>query len=284
MTDWGTLLLAAFAAVGLIALAWWLFYETEGVYLGRGMVIWLYDLYANRYDHIKQFSDVFDRAYLAEPIMDMIAPHQSPLVLDIATGTGRLPLTLLNDAQFQGRIVGIDLSGRMLNNAAQKLNGFDRVTFIRVPAETLPFENDTFDIVTCLEALEFMENPQAVVREAIRVLRPGGLLLTTNRVSIRLMPGKTWKSEQFAELLIDMGLEAVEIDFWQVDYQRVWALKTGESLPTGARPLAEILRCPGDLSKPMIAGEGEWICSDCDLRAPVAANGVIDLAITLKTS
>ena len=37
-------------------LVWWLFIETEGVYLGRGVVIWLYDVYASRYDGIKEFS------------------------------------------------------------------------------------------------------------------------------------------------------------------------------------------------------------------------------------
>lgn len=217
---------AVLLAVWIIVLVWWLIFETEGVYLGRGVVIWLYDVYADRYDRIKKYSKIFDHAYLAQPIMDMIAPHQSPLVLDVATGTGRLPLALLNHAHFQGRIIAADLSRRMLAHAADKfIDDEARVTLLRAPAENLPFADDTFDVVTCLEALEFMERPREALREVIRVLRPGGLLLTTNRISTRVMPGKTWTNDQIADILLDLGMEAVEIEPWQVDYNLVWGVK-----------------------------------------------------------
>lgn len=284
MTAW-EMLAVALGAVGVIILVWWLIFETEGVYLGRGIVIWLYDVYAERYDGIKKFSKVHDHTYLAQPLMAMIAPHQSPLVLDIATGTGRLPLALLNHAHFQGRIVGVDLSRRMLSRAADKLRGYNgRVTLLCTPAETLPFDEGMFDIVTCLEALEFMEQPRAALQEAVRVLRPGGLLLTTNRISTRLMPGKTWSNDNFADLLLDLGLEAVEIEPWQVDYNLVWGVKAGDALPVGARPLAEILRCPRTPSALLVEQDGVWTCPVCQLQAKTASDGVIDLAQTLKNS
>ena len=63
-------------AVGIVAvlggLLWWLLIYTEGVYLGQQVVIWLYDLYANRYDRIKEFQPEYEYALLADPIMAML--------------------------------------------------------------------------------------------------------------------------------------------------------------------------------------------------------------------
>lgn len=44
---------------------------------------------------------------------------------------------------------------------------------------TLPYENSSFDYVTCVEGLEHIENPQQAVREFARLLRPGGHLVTS---------------------------------------------------------------------------------------------------------
>ena len=174
MIDPRSLLIAALIIAAIIALGWWLLIETEGVYLGRRVVVWLYDLYAGRYDGIKQFSKQYDHQYLAQPIMEQIAPLQTPLILDVATGTGRLPLALLRHRQFHGRVIGADLSRKMLARAAAKIDD-PRVTLIWTPAEHLPFPDDTFDVVTCLEAVEFMIHREAVLRELVRVLRPDGL-------------------------------------------------------------------------------------------------------------
>ncbi len=170
MTDLLAILLSASLLAGLIALGWWLLFATEGVYLGRRVVIWLYDLYATRYDGIKHFRREYDHMYLAQPIMERIAPIKSPLILDAATGTGRLPLAMLQHAHFQGRVIAVDLSRRMLSQAAVKFNDA-HVNLLCAPAEHLPFADDCFDVVTCLEALEFMEHPAATLSELIRVLQ-----------------------------------------------------------------------------------------------------------------
>lgn len=261
---------------GAAALGWWLFVETEGVYLGRRVVVWLYDLYARRYDSIKGYNQIYEHALLAQPIMERIAPLRAPLVLDVATGTGRLPLALLSHTHFQGRIVAVDLSRAMLARAADKLaEDAHRAALVWCPAETLPFADNLFDLVTCLESLEFMANPAAVLRELVRVLRPGGLLLFSQRVNTPWMPGKTWTREQLIGLLSADMAEA-EVEPWQADYHRVWAVKDGSALPSGPRPLGEILRCPC-CSALMAEGPGCWICSGCGGAALVGADGVIEL-------
>lgn len=276
MNDLLGLLALGLVAAGLVALGWWLLIESEGVYLGRRVVVWLYDVYANRYDDIKHFRRDYDHMFLSQPIMELVAPHRAPLVLDVATGTGRLPLALLNHGWFQGRIVGADLSRQMLGNAAAKLADEPRVTLVWTPAEHLPFPDNTFDVVTCLEALEFMERPEAALAECVRVLRPDGLLLVTNRINTRLMPGKTMTDEAIAALLESLGVDDVEVEYWQVDYNRVWGVKGGTGQPTGARPLSEILVCPrcGTL---LDAQDTAYVCPQGHFRAPVAADGVVEI-------
>ncbi len=133
--------------------------------------------------------------------------------------------------------------------------------------------------MTCLEAIEFMIHREAVLRELIRVLRPDGLLLITNRINTRLMPGKTWSNEQLQARLEALGMLKVTPDYWQVDYNRVWAHKPGASLPTLARPLAEVLRCPHCAQALLIEDSDGWACPQCGFQAPVMADGVIEIGI-----
>ena len=278
MSDVLRWMLLGLVATGLVALVWWLVIASEGVYLGRRAVIWLYDLYAGRYDSVKNYLREYEQLYLAQPIMDRIAPHRSPLVLDVATGTGRIPLALMQHADFQGRAVGVDLSRRMLHYATRNLRVFDdRVEFIWAAAERLPFPDGSFDVVTCLEALEFMSNPRAVLAEVVRVLRPGGLLLVTQRINTNLMPGKTWSAGQFQQVLAELGVEDAQAQIWQVDYRKIWGRKAGRSPASGARPLEEVLRCPRCQKALMRRHAREWECPNCTSKARAGDDGVIEL-------
>lgn len=285
MLDW--ILAAAAGLIVLGLLVWWLVFKTEGIYLGRGVVVWLYDLYASRYDDIKQYEPYGEEMYLAVPILQRLWDVRAPLVLDVATGTGRLPLALLEQPSFQGRVVALDLSRKMLAYAAPKLAPYgERAVLMHAPAEELPFPDDTFDLVTCLEALEFVMQPRAVLRELARVLRPGGLLVLTNRQGIdaKLMPGRTFLHEALeAFLRDDLKLTRVSIDPWQVDYRIVWANKAGRSPVTGPRPLGEIWRCPRCGTVDLVPDAGGWRCATCAARVPVGEDGVIEVVRARKT-
>lgn len=265
------------------AVLWWLLIKTEGVYLGRKTVIWLYDVYASRYDNIKQYDPYNEDYYLARPILQRIPHLRAPLVLDVATGTGRLPLALLEQPTFQGRIVALDLSRKMLSIAAEKLAPFGgRVSLLHHPAESLPFPDDTFDLVTCLEALEFMMDAPAVLREIVRVLRPGGLLVLTNRQGkdAKLMPGRTFSHGTLKRLLSNgLELESVEIQPWQVDYRLVWARKPGQNPPAGPLGLESIWRCPRCDTINLIPVQNGWRCLTCESLIPLGTDGVIEVQI-----
>ena len=209
-------------------LVWWLLIETEGVYLGRRVVVALYDLVAHRYDGIKQFDEYADQVLVAQHILSAIAPQTDPLVLDVGVGTGRVPLLLARNAGFHGHTTGIDASRRMLAVAREKVTagGFENyITLLRGDASPLPFLDGHFDVVTCLEALEFLPNPATALAEMTRVLRPGGLLLTTIRIDTRFMPDRTWSQAKMRAALQNLGMRDIEFAIWQEDYTQVWARK-----------------------------------------------------------
>ena len=212
----------------LAALLYWLLITTEGVYLGRRVVVWLYDITAHKYDGIKEFESDAEQFFLIRPLLVRLRHTPNPLVLDVATGTGRLPHFLLEASTFNGRVVGLDASGKMLKLAREKLRPFGhRASLVQQVADQLPFANNQFDLVTCLEALEFFPSDTAALQEMIRVLKPGGSLLVTRRKGneAKLFVGRYRNVPQFEAVLTGLGLEEVHTNPWQLDYDQVFGKK-----------------------------------------------------------
>ena len=264
------------AAVALLAgLTYWELVLAEGVHLGPRAVALLYDAIARRYNDIKQFDPAYEKWFIGEPLARALSPLSDPLVLDVATGTGRLPRTLLAQPNFHGYVVGLDSSRAMLAQAA--LHPSDRLTLIWQEAARLPFDADTFDAVTCLEALEFMPDTRQALAEIVRVLRPGGVLLATNRVGLwaRFLPGHTQSSTALEALLNSFGLEHIQTQTWQVEYNLVWAIKPGSAIEPRCKTWLDMLRCPH--CKRRIKRDDHAFTAECGRKYGIALDGVIEM-------
>jgi SAM-dependent methyltransferase len=219
---WLFLGIAAF----LFVLLFWELYISEGAHFGRRFVLWLYDLSASRYNWIKGYDREWEVRYLGEPVAQVIGSLPKARVLDVGAGTGRLAWALEQSGRFQGQIVCLEPSRAMMG---QQLVGGSIVSrlWLQAWAGRLPFPANSFDVVSSLEMLEFTPNPSRTLAEMVRVLRPGGWLLLTNRIGWQapLILGRTISRERFPAFLEDHGLEQVEVFHWQLDYDLAWARK-----------------------------------------------------------
>jgi 2-polyprenyl-6-hydroxyphenyl methylase / 3-demethylubiquinone-9 3-methyltransferase len=102
-------------------------------------------------------------------------------VLDVGCGGGLLSESF---ATLGCDVTGVDRSASTLDAARRHADrsGLD-IRYVEGRAEILPFERGTFDVVCCCDVLEHVDDPDVVVREIARVLRPGGAFLfdTINR-------------------------------------------------------------------------------------------------------
>ncbi|MBC7237251.1 MAG: methyltransferase domain-containing protein [Chloroflexi bacterium] len=210
------------------AVAYWLLVITEGTYLGTSAVILMYDWAARRYDKIKDLRYINEVYYVGLPICSSLHGMGAPRILDVATGTGRVPLAIRRAGNDGAYIIGVDRSRQMLAEAQAAAAEFrGRIAWLRADAVALPFDNAVFDAVTCLEALEFVVAPDRALREMVRVLKPGGVLWLSNRVGweARLFPGRLAGRGRLEVRLREMGLRDIDTKRWQIHYDLVHARK-----------------------------------------------------------
>lgn len=93
-------------------------------------------------------------------------------MLELGCGTGHWSRFF---AEQGFNIMATDSSKTMLRHAQKK--NHPNITFHRADADNLPFENQTFHVVSSVAMLEFVEDKQKVFDEMYRVLKPGGWLL-----------------------------------------------------------------------------------------------------------
>lgn len=268
---WALAVLALAAAVAVTL--YWLLVSTEGAYLGPRVVTRLYDRYASRYDQVKEYDERYEQHFVGEPVARFLFERAEELaqpvwILDVATGTGRFALTVLLAGGENFRFVCLDSSRPMLTQARRNLEAVaasGQIITVQHDAASLPFVDNAFPVVACLEALEFMPQPRTVIDELIRVARPGGLLVLTNRIGWQshLFPGKRFSREQLAELLRKGGCSFVSVTPWQVDYDRVLAVKDGGPAGPASIDWNSLVRCSRCGQSEWTAQAAAFCCSNC---------------------
>lgn len=251
-------------------------YFYEGAHLGPRWQAWLYDRWSKKYDAGKRSSQEHDDEMLARPLLESLKSLPEPFILDFATGTGRLAVALLKRPEFTGHIVAVDLSRGMLEQAAAKLHAHPgRADFLRQPTLPLPFRDGVFDAVCALEVLELFPDMQEPLHELARVLRPGGVLLTSRGTEESGRKAKVKSRQEIKALLEKNGLEKVRITTWWKLFDRVLAVRSSSSQSAGARNLLDVLQCSSCSAVDWTKAAGHMKCQNCGNTLPITENGIV---------
>ena len=142
----------------------------------------MFDRIAPVYDAMNRTMTAgLDRRWRTQTAQAVVRPGDR--VLDVCCGTGDLALAA---ERAGGRVTGLDFSERMLERARRKSAS---VEWVRADALALPFEAESFDVVTVGFGVRNIPELERALRELRRVLRAGGrigiLEVTTPRGALR---------------------------------------------------------------------------------------------------
>ena len=136
------------------------------------------------------FQDVFDKYDLMNDVMSLgihrlwkknfihwLNPQKNTTLIDVASGTGDIAKLYLNKINYKGSVCCVDENKAMLDLNKRKFKVNSNINWFCNSAEKLPFKNNHFDYYTISFGIRNVSNLNNTLKEAYRVLRPGGRFL-----------------------------------------------------------------------------------------------------------
>ena len=166
----------------------------------------MFDSIAGKYDFLNHFLSMgIDKGWRRKAIKE-IAVVKPQTILDIATGTGDLAIeaSKINPQ----KIVGVDISEGMLEVGRKKIKSLNLdniITLQKDDSESLTFEDNSFDAITCAYGVRNFENLVAGLKEMNRVMKPGGKLAILEFSHPKQFPVKQLYQFYFKYILPTLG-------------------------------------------------------------------------------
>lgn len=137
----------------------------------------MFDHIAPTYDQLNHLMSMnVDKRWRRHALREIVdgTPQR---ILDVACGTGDSTISIARAAGEGSRVIGADISEGMMalvKGKAEKAGIADRIELQVADGEALPFEEGSFDRVTCAFGIRNFEHKEKGLEEFLRVLRPGG--------------------------------------------------------------------------------------------------------------
>lgn len=157
-------------------------FETVAPGEKQGKVNTVFHSVARRYDIMNDVMSVGVHRLWKDAMVTKAAPSKSGQWrgLDVAGGTGDVAFRLVEASNHNAHVTVLDINGSMLDvgrERAEKRKLLENLEFVEANAEELPFEANTFDAYTIAFGIRNVPDIPKALREAYRVLKPGGQLL-----------------------------------------------------------------------------------------------------------
>jgi len=144
-----------------------------------GMVHGVFTNVANKYDIMNDVMSGGVHRIWKDALMDWLAPRNGQRLLDVAGGTGDIAFRFLKRAPLAQAVV-LDMTESMLTAGRQRAEAgkmADQLEWVVGDAMALPFEDNSFDVYTISFGIRNVTRISDALKEAYRVLRPGGRLM-----------------------------------------------------------------------------------------------------------
>jgi len=135
----------------------------------------MFDEIANQYDFNNNLISLGLQKKIKEKSIKSLILKDNSTALDLCCGTGDITYFLSQKKEVK-KVVGVDFSKNMLK-IANKKNKNEKIEYIFADCNNLPFEDNSFDIVTMCFGLRNIENIDNTIKEFKRVLNPNGIFL-----------------------------------------------------------------------------------------------------------
>ena len=143
----------------------------------KGLVQNVFDKVYSQYDLMNDFMSLGIHRIWKKNLLNMMNPHDNHNLIDVACGTGDVAKLFLNFVNKSSKITCVDPNKGMLKKGQEKLKDFKNLKWINASAENLPVKDDSFDFYTISFGLRNTNNLNLALKEAYRVLKPGGRYL-----------------------------------------------------------------------------------------------------------
>lgn len=144
----------------------------------KAQVEQMFDKISGNYDNLNRVISFGIDVKWRKKVVALVAATNPEIVLDIATGTGDLAISLAKTNAKN--IVGLDISEGMLAEGRKKIareNLSEKITMVQADSEALPYENNSFDAITVAFGVRNFENLEKGLAEILRVLKPDGIFV-----------------------------------------------------------------------------------------------------------
>ena len=143
----------------------------------KGLVQKVFDKVSNKYDLMNDFMSLGVHRLWKRDLINIMSPSKNTKLIDVGCGTGDIGKLFLETVNYNGEVYNVDLNKNMINEGKKKFKNINNIKWFVNQAENLKFKDNYFDFYTISFGLRNTKDIDKSIKEAFRVLKPGGKFL-----------------------------------------------------------------------------------------------------------